>query len=145
VLPLQQPLGHELASQVQAAELLAHSWLVPHAPHAAPPVPQELFVCDAYRTHVLPSQHPFGHEPALHTHCPVPLHAWLVAHVVHVVPAGPHDVGVSLANVSQIPALQQPAHGAPPHEHDPPTQAPASAQAPQATPPAPHESPFWAA
>ncbi len=46
-MPLQHPLGHDVASHVQAALLLPHSWPVPHEPQVAPPVPHELFVCDA--------------------------------------------------------------------------------------------------
>lgn len=46
VAPLQQPSAHEVASQTHSPEVLSHSCPVSHSPHAAPPVPQELLVCD---------------------------------------------------------------------------------------------------
>jgi hypothetical protein len=46
VLPLQQPLGQELALQMHwPAEL--HVCPLEHVPQAAPPVPQELLVSEA--------------------------------------------------------------------------------------------------
>jgi hypothetical protein len=41
-----------------------------HVAHAMPAVPQALGVCEAYGMQVVPSQQPFGHEVALHTHVP---------------------------------------------------------------------------
>jgi hypothetical protein len=45
VFPLQQPPGHELASQTHAP-LPLHAWPVPQEPHAAPPVPHEVLDSD---------------------------------------------------------------------------------------------------
>ena len=45
-----------------------------HAAHAIPPAPHALPDWEVYITHVLPLQHPLGHEVALHTHCPALLH-----------------------------------------------------------------------
>lgn len=73
-LPLQHPFAHDVASQVHAPVVLLHSWPVVHAPQAAPAVPHVVLDSDAYGTHVLPLQQPFGHEvesqtqaPALHS------------------------------------------------------------------------------
>jgi hypothetical protein len=46
VLPLQQPLGHDLASQTQAPVVVLHSWPDGHALHANPPVPHVVVVSD---------------------------------------------------------------------------------------------------
>ena len=40
VEPLQQPAGHEVASQTHWPVVVLHSCPVPQAPHAAPPTPQ---------------------------------------------------------------------------------------------------------
>jgi hypothetical protein len=39
VLPLQQPAGHDVASQMHPDAVLEHSWPTPHDAHDAPPVP----------------------------------------------------------------------------------------------------------
>lgn len=66
VVPLQQPPGHDVASQTQ--EPATHSWPVPHPTHAAPLVPHSLL--DGVMQ-TLPLQQPLAHEVASHTHCPV--------------------------------------------------------------------------
>jgi hypothetical protein len=65
----------------------------------------------------LPLQQPFGHEAALHTHWPLAPHAWPDPHAEHATPPAPHDALVSFDRVSHVPALQQPEHEPPPHEH----------------------------
>ena len=40
-MPLQQPLGHEAASQTHCPLVVLHAWPDAHAAHAAPPEPQE--------------------------------------------------------------------------------------------------------
>jgi hypothetical protein len=47
VLPLQQPFGHEVASQTHCPLFLSQSWFVPHAAHVAPAAPQEPLDSDA--------------------------------------------------------------------------------------------------
>jgi hypothetical protein len=42
---LQQPAGHELASQTQVPVVVLHACPVAHDPHAAPPVPHWPKVC----------------------------------------------------------------------------------------------------
>jgi hypothetical protein len=99
--PLQQPLGHEVASQTQALADWLHSSPWPQALHVAPPVPHDVLFCDVYGSHVPvgpPLQQPFGHEVASHTQpCDDLLHSRPDAHVVHDEPLAPHCVFVSLA------------------------------------------------
>jgi hypothetical protein len=64
VLPLQQPLGQELALHAHAPAL-EQAWPVPHALQAAPPLPQVEFA--EVRHWPLLSQQPFGHEVASQT------------------------------------------------------------------------------
>ncbi len=55
------------------------------------------------------SQHPFGHEFASQTHCPVDvLHSCPVAHAIHGAPPAPHEVLDSLASASHVVPLKQP-------------------------------------
>src|SRR5207244_1545148 len=85
--PAQQPLGHDIALQVQAP--FTHCWLAPqgaplpqaHIPallqlselialqalQAAPPVPQAF---SDGTVHMPPEQQPFGHDTASHTQVP---------------------------------------------------------------------------
>jgi len=93
--PLQQPFGHEVASQTHVPLLLLHSSPVPHAEQFAPPVPQEPLDSDAHASHVPvgpPLQHPLGHELASHTQLPVALHSWPAGHALHAAPPVPHEV-----------------------------------------------------
>ena len=69
MLPLQHPLGHEVASHAHEPAL-EQVWPVPHALHAAPPLPHVAFA-EVLHWPVL-SQQPLGHEVASHTHA-VPL------------------------------------------------------------------------
>jgi hypothetical protein len=63
---LQQPVGHEVPSQVQA--LFAHREPVAQATQVAPAVPQAVLAVPA--THWLFWQQPVAHDVALHTHAP---------------------------------------------------------------------------
>ena len=47
MLPLQQPFGHEVASQTHFPLVRLHSWPVAHAAQLAPAAPQELFDSEA--------------------------------------------------------------------------------------------------
>jgi hypothetical protein len=120
VLPAQQPFGHEVASQTQADAPLEHSCPEAHAAQAAPAAPQELFDSEPYGTHVVPLQHPFGHDVASQTHWPVlVLHSWPVEQAAHAVPPAPHDAFDSLDSSSHVEPLQQPEHEDPPQLHTP--------------------------
>lgn len=98
--PLQQPLGHEFASQTQPCADWLHSRFWPHPLQVAPPVPHDVLVWEAYGSHVPvgpPLQHPPGHEVASQTHpCDDLLHSVPVAHVVQLDPLAPHAWSVSL-------------------------------------------------
>jgi hypothetical protein len=52
VLPLQQPLGHDVASHTHWPVFLSQSCPDAHARQAAPPVPQEPLDSDAYDSQV---------------------------------------------------------------------------------------------
>ncbi len=142
VEPLQQPFGHEVALQTHWPVVVLHIWPVPHAAHATPPVPHDVFVSDAYGSQVLPLQQPFGHEVASQTHCPVfLLHSWPVAHAAHAAPAAPHDVFVSFASRSQVVLLvQQPLHDVLLQVHTPLEHVSPVLHAAQAAPAVPHDA-----
>jgi hypothetical protein len=66
-------------SQAPAAE---HTSPDGHPPQDAPAVPHDDAVSAAHGTHApLALQHPCGHEPGVHTHCP-PAHACPAAHAL---------------------------------------------------------------
>jgi hypothetical protein len=147
VLPLQQPVGHELELQTQCPLVVLHTCPEAQDPHAPPPVPHEMLVSDAYGSHVpVDVQQPFGHEVELHTHCPLPLHTWPDAHDAQAAPPAPHEELDSLESDSHVlPPLQHPEQAFPPHEHAPPEHACPEEQALQALPPAPQSAPDWEA
>jgi hypothetical protein len=64
VLPLQQPLGHDVASQMQPP---AQRCPLPQATHDTPPVPQAE-VLWPFEHVVGLLQQPLEHELAVHTH-----------------------------------------------------------------------------
>jgi hypothetical protein len=89
-------------------------------------------------------QHPFGHEAASQTHCPVVLlHSCPVAHATHAAPPAPHDALDSDAYASHVPlAVQQPlGHDVASHTHCPAVVLHSwpAAQPPHAAPPLPHD------
>ncbi len=140
VEPLQQPAGHDVDVQTHCPVVVLHCCPVPHDAHAAPPAPHEEFVSEAYSTQVLPLQQPFGHEVALHTHCPLlVLHIWPVAHAAHAAPPEPQEVFDSLVSASHVEPLQQPAHDIVPHEQTPLEQVSPEPHAAHTAPPVPHE------
>jgi hypothetical protein len=68
--PLQQPCGHELASQTHWPVAVLHSLPAAHAPHAAPPAPHELLLSMVSASHVVPLQQP-EHAPPPHVQAPL--------------------------------------------------------------------------
>ena len=46
MLPLQHPLGHDVASHTHVPLDVLQSWLVPHEAQLAPPVPHDAGVSD---------------------------------------------------------------------------------------------------
>jgi hypothetical protein len=141
-VPLQQPSAQELESQTHCPVVLSHSWPDPQAPHVAPPVPHDIVVSDPYSSHVPvgpPTQHPWAHEVASQTHCPIPLHSWPVGHAAHMAPAAPQEAFDSPVGASHLSsAVQQPGHDVPAHEHAPAIQFSPVAHALHAPPPVPH-------
>jgi hypothetical protein len=89
-------------------------------------------------------QHPFGHEVASHTHCPLLLlHSWPEAHDVQLAPPVPHEPLDSEAYGSHVPVappLQHPfGHVVASHLHAPTvlSHRPFEQEA-HAAPPVPH-------
>ena len=145
MLPLQQPLGHELASHTHCPVPLLHSWPDPQAEQLAPPVPQEPFDSDVYASHVPlvpPTQQPLGHVVASHEQTPAVLSQRPFAQDAHATPPIPHWEEDCEAEGTHVLPLQQP----PAHEVASQTHCPVvllhscpEAHAPHDAPPAPHE------
>jgi hypothetical protein len=92
VPPLQQPVGHEVASQTHCPVVWLHSWPVAHAPQVAPPVPHEPVDSEAYASHVPevpPLQQPFGQVLASHAQSPLVVSQRLFAHGAQATPEAP--------------------------------------------------------
>jgi hypothetical protein len=87
VLPLQQPFGHEFASQTHCPPLL-HVWPCAHAVQATPPAPHDCEFSFASGSHRPALQHP-AHELPLHEHCPF-VHTSPELHAPQAAPARPH-------------------------------------------------------
>jgi hypothetical protein len=92
---LQQPLGHDVESQVQTWVCELHSVPAPHATHLLPLVPQTLLLSLPHGTQVLPLQQPLGHDVESQTH-DTPLHSVPVGQLTHAAPEVPHAVFASL-------------------------------------------------
>jgi len=94
-LPLQQPLGHEVASQTHCPVVMVHRWPDAHVPHAMPPVPHEEFDWAGYGSHkpvAPPLQQPFGQLLSLHSHRPLAVSQRPLGHDAHATPASPQAV-----------------------------------------------------
>lgn len=150
-LPLQQPLGHEVASHVQTPPTQrwpsTHGAPLPHvqlplehpsdrrshATHAPPSVPHALA---PGLTQLDPEQHPEAQVVALQSE-QAPATQTPEAHVVHALPPLPHAAVVP-PGMHSVPA-QQPPHEVASQTHAPPTQcwpAEHAGPAPQAQLPA---------
>ena len=145
--PLQQPLAHEVPSQVHLPLPVLHSRPELHAVHVAPAVPHEPLVSADQASHVPvgpPLQQPCGHEVESQVHWPLPvLHSRPDVHAEQLAPPAPQDPLFSLARASHDPAVQQPAHDPPPHEHAPDAHAWPPAHALHEAPAVPHEPLDW--
>ncbi|HVT06463.1 MAG TPA: hypothetical protein VHO67_03355 [Polyangia bacterium] len=64
---LQQPLGHEVASQTQVPLVVSQRWPAPQATQAAPPAPQAAVVAAMQWPD---EQQPVVHVVELQEHCP---------------------------------------------------------------------------
>jgi hypothetical protein len=158
VVPLQHPVGHEVALQTQAPA--EHSWptahsetfphmqspmaeqpsalVASHATHDSPPNPQD---AGDRALHVGPEQHPVAHVDAHPLHVPL-LHVSPPGHDWHCVPPLPH--APTLLPVWHVPLEQHPSgHETPSHWHVPFKQRCPAAHAPPVPHlqlPSPHES-----
>jgi hypothetical protein len=111
VLPLQQPLGHEVASQTHWPVVLLHSWPLAQAAHVAPLVPQDGFDSEAYASHVPvvpPLQQPLGQVLASHEQTPVVVSHRPFAQDAQAAPFFPQRDDDSEENGTQVSPLQQP-------------------------------------
>ena len=93
MLPLQQPFGHDVASQTQAPVFVSHFCPVPHVAHAAPAGPQDPKDSEPNASQVPlvpPLQQPFGHVPALHAQIPLVVSQRPLLHEPHAAPPLPH-------------------------------------------------------
>jgi hypothetical protein len=72
--PLQQPFGHDAASHSHTPEPLQVCPLGQRL-HVAPPLPQEVPLCDEYGSHVPVLQQPMGQEVESHVQTPAE-HSW---------------------------------------------------------------------
>jgi len=68
--PLQQPCGHEVASQTHWPVAMLHSLPDGHAPHATPPAPHEVLLSLESASHDVPLQQP-AHAAPPHEHTPL--------------------------------------------------------------------------
>jgi hypothetical protein len=141
VATLQQPAGHDVELQTHCPVDVLHCCPAAHAAHAAPPVPHDAFVSEAYASHVVPLQQPLGHEVPSQTHCPVVLlHSWPAEHAAHVAPLAPHEEFDSLESASHVVPVQHPEHDVPPHVHTPLEHAWPLLHGAHAAPAVPHDA-----
>jgi hypothetical protein len=106
LLPLQQPFGHEVASQTHCPLVVLHSCPDEHAAHAAPPAPHEEFDSLASASHVEPLQQPL-HDVVPHEHTPLE-QVSPPPHDAHAAPAVPQEEFVCEAYGTHVFPLQQP-------------------------------------
>jgi len=138
--PLQHPVGHEVASQTHLPVIVSHSCPMPHALHAAPPEPHDMFVSEANISQTLPLQQPRGQVDALQPPLPPsPPTSGTFTSFPPMPSAGP-SVGTELSVVPSLPpsapssvasalASHPPVHG--PSEKEPrPSTTPHPAVAP---------------
>jgi hypothetical protein len=87
VLPLQQPLGHDVASHTQP--LPSHRCPLLHTEQLPPPVPHA-DVLWPFEHVVELTQQPLAHELGVHTHTPPELHVSPVPQAWQLAPPTPH-------------------------------------------------------
>lgn len=103
---MQQPFGHDAASQTHCPVFVLHAWPAAHATHAAPPAPHAVVDSLARGSHVpLALQQPAHDAPP---HRQVPFEHEPDAHALHVAPPVPHCEPDWEVVATQVPPLQQP-------------------------------------
>ena len=119
VSPLQQPFGHDVASQTHLP-CAPHSWPEAHATQAAPASPHDI-VLDVMHWPVA-VQHPPAQPPFPSQEHACPVHACPVAHMAHATPPDPHAPGsvptwhMPLGSQHPLAQLLAPHAGGPPSE-----------------------------
>ena len=123
MLPLQQPLGHDAASQMHRPVVALHAWPEAHAPQVAPAVPHERVDSEAYGSQVPvapPLQQPFGQVVASHAQRPVVPSQRPFAHGAHAAPPAPQSAGDWDDDGTHVLPLQHPVgHDVASHTHCP--------------------------
>jgi hypothetical protein len=143
VLPLQHPVGQDVASHMHPPPVALHSCPVAHAAQVAPATPQDVAVSAAKSSHLPvapPLQQPPGQVVALQPQTPeVVSHPF--GHAAHAAPPIPHWAADSEAYGTQTPALQHPCgQEAASHTHWPELlHSVPAAHAAQATPAVPQD------
>jgi hypothetical protein len=141
VLPLQQPFGHECASQTHAPLVVLHSWPVAQLEHAEPAAPHMLLVSLPSGSQLTPLQQP-EHTVPSHVHAPLVEQVCPEPHAPHAAPPAPHSPASCEVNGTHAVPLQQPfGHDVPSQTHVPLVLLHSwpEAQAAHVAPPAPHE------
>jgi hypothetical protein len=136
---VQQPCGHEVASQTHCPVPRLHSSPAEHDLQDAPPAPHDALDSLPSGSQVEPLQHP-AHDVPPQVQVP-PVQACPLPHAPQVAPAVPHSDADCDANGTQAPPLQHPlGHEAASQTHWPvPLHRWPAEQAPQVAPPVPHE------
>jgi hypothetical protein len=96
VLPLQQPVGHELESQMHCPVAVLQACPVAHAPQVPPAVPHEALDSEAYASQVPvgpPLQQPLGHVLASQVQRPSVVSHTPFVHALQAAPPVPHSDG----------------------------------------------------
>jgi hypothetical protein len=139
VVPLQQPIGHEVGSQTHCPP--EHSWPAAHTPHVAPPLPHSVFDSLMMPWQAPPEVQQPVQVPPPHVHAPL-VQASPAPHALHCAPAVPHWPDDCAAYRTHVPPLQQPVG----HEVASQTHCPVAllhswpvAHDPQVAPSVPHE------
>jgi len=92
---LQQPFGHDVASQTHCPVVWLHSCPDRHAAQLAPPVPHDDADSEAYASHVPlvpPTQQPLAHVVASQRHTPAVVSHRLFAQAAQAAPPVPQEL-----------------------------------------------------
>lgn len=97
-MPLQQPVGHELASQTHLPDVVSHSCPARQALQELPPVPHEVGVWEPYASQdpvAPPLQQPFGQVLSSQVQVPTVMSQTALGHAPQAAPPVPQEVADS--------------------------------------------------
>jgi hypothetical protein len=135
---VQQPPGHDVASQAQTPVLLSHSCPAAHAAQLAPALPQAIAVSDTKGTHWPAAlQHPLRQVAGLHAAASEPVSVVATSWGVALSVASP-PVPSRVPSVMDMPS---PAPASAPASQSPPAQAPCEYELRPSTRPQPASEP----